>query len=340
MLTKKGTKGIYWCDFRSPSGERIRQSLHTTDEGTAIQAAAKLLALDGKVDTSLTIEEAYRHAMRVREQWRSAKQLRGIQLLYDATVRQFGATTRLSQLTDDMLLAYGEQLVANGLTGSTINKRFGIINVLFDEAIKWRKHDGHKPRTVRYKVNPPRQRLITPKEQAQAIAILRAGESPYHQAMADLVTVLADTGMRLSEALKLEPIHLHPQYRAVLVTKTKNGKDRSVPLTQRALDILVNRAKMFSVLMYPLTCPTTCSKLWGKVRNKMGLEHETEFVLHALRHTYGSTLANAGTDAFRIQQVMGHENITTTQGYVKVSMSALNNLPDVIERTIHESAQH
>jgi hypothetical protein len=61
--------------------------------------------------------------------------------------------------------------------------------------------------------------------------------------------------------------------------------------------------------------------------------------MHALRHTYVSTLANAGTDAFRLQKVMGHKSIVTTQGYIKVSMSALEGLADVMEIRNSECAR-
>ena len=40
--------------------------------------------------------------------------------------------------------------------------------------------------------------------------------------------------------------------------------------------------------------------------------------LHCLRHTFGSRLNDAGVDAFRMQKLMRHASITTTQGYVHV----------------------
>ena len=49
-------------------------------------------------------------------------------------------------------------------------------------------------------------------------------------------------------------------------------------------------------------------------------------MLHAFRHTYGSTLANTGIDSFRIQKVMGRKSIQTTEKYVQVADSALEAL--------------
>lgn len=109
---------------------------------------------------------------------------------------------------------------------------------------------------------------------------------------------------------------------------TKSGDDRVVPLTQRALEVLTRRN--VAPVFHPLN-PYVVSHIWRRIRSKMGLEHDKEFVLHAFRHTYGSTLANAGVDSFRLQKVMGHKSITTTEGYIKVAMSALVGLSDIIE---------
>ncbi|SFH55359.1 Phage integrase family protein [Nitrosospira sp. Nsp14] len=63
----------------------------------------------------------------------------------------------------------------------------------------------------------------------------------------------------------------------------------------------------------------------------MGLAHDKELVLHAFRHTYVSTLANTGSDSFRLQKVMGHKSIQSTERYINVSASALRGLSSIIE---------
>ena len=78
-------------------------------------------------------------------------------------------------------------------------------------------------------------------------------------------------------------------------------------------------------MFHPLK-PNGISHTWHRIRLKMGLEHDKEFVLHAFRHTYGSTLANTGIDSFRIQKVMGRKSIQTTEKYVQVADSALEAL--------------
>ncbi len=84
MIKRQGKKGTYHCDFRTSDGQRIRCSLHTTDRKEAKELEAKLKTeADPKAQrqpprSDLTLEEAFKHALRVRESWRSAKSLRSI----------------------------------------------------------------------------------------------------------------------------------------------------------------------------------------------------------------------------------------------------------------------
>ncbi|HKQ06161.1 MAG TPA: site-specific integrase [Blastocatellia bacterium] len=46
--------------------------------------------------------------------------------------------------------------------------------------------------------------------------------------------------------------------------------------------------------------------------NEAGVQ---DFRFHDLRHTTGTRLADAGTDAFAIAEVLGHRNLQTTRRY-------------------------
>ena len=331
-IKKTGVKGTYWLDYRTPDGKRIRKSLNTTDLAEAKALEIKL-RYDAKSITDrirrggITLSEAFQHALRVRDQWRSAKRLDSIELIYKSLEDHFGAKRPLSKITDEVLLDCAERLKRRGKSASTVNKRLSIVSVLFDEAIKWKKYKGEKPLMIRYKVKNGRRRLITPAEEATAISLC-IQSSPYESAMAHLIVVLADTGLRLSEALGIQLEHINIEAESVMVVDTKTGEDRVVPLTRRALAILQKRN--VAPVFQPLN-DYVVSHIWRRIRKKMGLEHDKEFVLHAFRHTYASTLANAGTDSFRLQKVMGHKSIQSTQRYIKVSVSALKGLSSIIE---------
>jgi integrase len=332
MIKQRTLSGIYSCDFRTLEGKRVRKSLHTTDRREAKKREAKLIR-EAKADSrrreaDIKLCEAFHHALRVRDEWRSAKRLDSVRQVYKSVEDHFGANRPLSQIDSEAILKLGEKLRRKGNTASTINKRLSVMSVLFDEAIEWGKYRGEKPRMVRHRVRNARRRLITPAEESKAISLC-IQSSPYESAMADLIVVLADTGLRLSEALGIQPEHINIEAEAVMVVDTKSGDDRVVPLTGRALEILKRRN--VAPVFQPLNAYVV-SHIWRRIRKKMGLEHDKEFVLHSFRHTYGSILANAGTDAFRLQKAMGHKNIQSTQRYIKVSAAALKGLSSIMEQ--------
>ena len=67
-------------------------------------------------------------------------------------------------------------------------------------------------------------------------------------------------------------------------------------------------------------------------------EMPAEFVLHSLRHTYGTRLGEAGADAFSIMRLMGHSSVTVSQRYVHPTPEALERAVKRLER-LNQKAQ-
>jgi site-specific recombinase XerD len=59
----------------------------------------------------------------------------------------------------------------------------------------------------------------------------------------------------------------------------------------------------------------------AEVRKNLGFA--ADFVLHSLRHTFGTRLGETGADAFVIMKLMGHSTITVSQKYVHPSTEAM-----------------
>ena len=57
--------------------------------------------------------------------------------------------------------------------------------------------------------------------------------------------------------------------------------------------------------------------------HRRSLKMTDEFVLHSLRHTYGTRLGEAGADAFTIMRLMGHSSVAVSQRYVHPTPEAI-----------------
>ena len=157
------------------------------------------------------------------------------------------------------------------------------------------------------------------------------------QPLQDVATILLDTGMRLGELRELQwaDVHLEPANGAVLGYihvrggKSKNAK-RNLSLTRRVRQVLERRKKaarcewLFTdeTASGPVSIYTLDSQ---HARTRTALSMPRDFVLHSLRHTFGTRLGEAGADSFTIMKAMGHSSVVVSQQYVHPTPARLES---------------
>jgi integrase len=166
-----------------------------------------------------------------------------------------------------------------------------------------------------------RIRYLTQDEEVRLLATLRA--LGYHD-IAELCIVALDTGCRRGELLAAQPDQLDGKW--LRLWKTKNGHARSVPLTDRARNILSHQLP-WSIQPHQLRYA------WGKAKIALGFSDDEDFVFHALRHTSATRLVGLGVNLRVIQQFMGHRAIQTTLRYAHVSDDMLSRAGEAINNS-------
>lgn len=142
-----------------------------------------------------------------------------------------------------------------------------------------------------------------------------------------ILYLLVFTGLRLQEMLDLELIDVNLDSQDILVRQGKGQKDRMVPIHPRLLPILRNylaaRKARRDGSQYFITGAKSGKPMSGKdvrtICQKLSRASGCYFTPHMLRHTFGRLTVESGWDIFKIKEVMGHSDITTTQGYLSVS---------------------
>lgn len=153
-----------------------------------------------------------------------------------------------------------------------------------------------------------------------------------------LVETLYATGLRVSELVSL-PLTVALRDERFFVVRGKGGKERMVPLSQKARaalrDWLKVRAQYASFKDSPFLFPATSESghLPRQVfaRELKGLAGRAgvpaaKVSPHVLRHAFASHLLQNGADLRAVQQLLGHADISTTQIYTHVLENRLVEL--------------
>jgi len=112
----------------------------------------------------------------------------------------------------------------------------------------------------------------------------------------------------------------------VLSGKAKSGRSRNVPLSARVVEILKRwEPKREGLVFHRADGKPLQASLLGQQQKRARdlLKFPADFVLHSLRHTFGTRLDEAGADAFTIMRLMGHTTVTVSQRYVHPSPEAV-----------------
>jgi integrase/recombinase XerC len=160
--------------------------------------------------------------------------------------------------------------------------------------------------------------LIADAEAAAASAWIGARD-------AALVTLLYAAGLRISEALALtgaeRPL---PE---MLRVRGKGAKERLVPVlaaareaVERYADLcpyaLTDDAPLFRAARGGAMSARMAQALMAHLRGRLGLPSSA--TPHALRHAFATHLLAHGGDLRAIQDLLGHESLSTTQAYTSV----------------------
>lgn len=152
----------------------------------------------------------------------------------------------------------------------------------------------------------------------------------------DLLLVELDwkTGLRRAELSNLEKRDIHSDF--LVVRSGKGGKDRLMPLVPAIAEKLHNFTKDMkpNEKVFKLN-PTSLGMKIKDLAKRAGL---TDFHCHSLRHKFATDLLNHGADIRAVQQLMGHENLNTTQVYLAITDKRLREAikrlePEPEERT-------
>ncbi len=152
-----------------------------------------------------------------------------------------------------------------------------------------------------------------------------------------ILETLYATGLRVSEAIGLEPSHVDMDL-GLLRAFGKGRKERIVPLGSKAQRAIAHyvaearprlRPRAARLFLNHRGGPLSRMGLWKIIRRhavSVGIAHV--LTPHVLRHSFATHLLEHGADLRALQAMLGHSDISTTQIYTHVTRERLRRLYD------------
>ena len=147
-----------------------------------------------------------------------------------------------------------------------------------------------------------------------------------------IVRIMYSTGLRISELVNLKVSDILFDSGFVRV-KGKGNKERFVPIDRKTLEITKDYVKARNyyckgyLFLSNRKRPFTRQGMWKVVKRKfvkVGLDVKP----HTLRHMFATHMLENGANIRAVQDMLGHESVTTTQIYTEISDNSLRKAFD------------
>lgn len=246
----------------------------------------------------------------------------------EAAMSFFGENTKLDDIVTDWVDAFIARLKQIGNSNGTVNRKLAALSKVMSYAHRRGKVKA-RPHFERQLESQGRIRYLTQDEEVQGLAFLSQWSKDDH---AEAFCILIDSGVRPSELWRLEERDCNFENGTMAIWIPKNKNPRSVPMTQRARQILSRRAELTlkGQRLFPFD-NDWMDNTWERLRHAMGLANDPQFVPYALRHTCASRLVQRGVNLRVVQEWMGHKTITVTMRYAHLSPTNLLEAVKVLE---------
>lgn len=154
-----------------------------------------------------------------------------------------------------------------------------------------------------------------------------------------ILELLYSTGVRVSELTGLNTEDFDPA-RSLIRVRGKGKKERIVPVGEKALASLGAYAekRRLHVAGQDFPDPVFINRFGKRLTDRSVRRILDRYVVaaglmkklgpHSLRHSFATHLMEAGADLRSVQELLGHENLSTTQKYTTLGMGRLMEVYD------------
>lgn len=251
-------------------------------------------------------------------------------------------TDEIIKMEPETIRAYLGYLYRQKVKKVTVNRKVSSLRAFYKYAL----------RTGKIKNNPA-EMIQTPKAEKYMPTFLsvdetfqlldaQGGKSSLDLRSRAMMELFYSSGLRLSELAGLDVIDIDFNQELVKV-RGKGKKERIVPVGRRALkavkeylektgelrrnmDVNIFKKPLFLNAQGKRITTRSIARIVNEAASKSGIGRKIS--PHALRHSFATHLLNAGADLRSIQELLGHESLSTTQKYTAVNINRMMEIYD------------
>lgn len=231
----------------------------------------------------------------------------------------------INDINSDDIKSYLSHLISKKKSTSTV--------ALVKAALKFHYDDLLKKNIVDFKTPKISKKLPVVLTKEEIKKIIKAAPTEKSKLM---IKLIYSSGIRLSECINLKINDLELEEKIGWVRAGKGKKDRMFILSDNVIEgikeFIEDKDKdnyLFTNKKGEKLSARNIQKIVKRAAKKAELTKDVH--VHTLRHSFATHLLENGTDIRKIQELLGHANLQTTQIYTKVSTEELKKVKSPLD---------
>jgi site-specific recombinase XerD len=208
------------------------------------------------------------------------------------------------------------------VNGTTVNTYFRRLRTFFG----WLKREGLVSANPFENLKTPKLenkiiQSLTPAEIERLFKVC-AGKSILDVRNRTIISILLDTGLRISELTNLDVEDVDLDSGSILVRHGKGGKQRTVHIGNVAQKLLWKYISVYRtgeqtrLFLNRSNEPLDLNGMKILIR-RLGIKAKIRLHPHMLRHTFAITFLRNGGDVFSLKFLLGHSTLSMTEKYLR-----------------------
>ncbi|MFH1978854.1 MAG: tyrosine-type recombinase/integrase [Patescibacteria group bacterium] len=214
----------------------------------------------------------------------------------------------------------------SGKSPQTINLYLNAIKFFYRDVLK-------NPFKINLKFSKKSKKLPVVLSKKEIRLIVENIKNQKHKVM---ILLSYGAGLRVSETINLKIKDIDTEETKIHLKNTKGKKDRitlfPAILTNHIKNLTAGKEKndfLFSSERGGKLTTATPQKVFQKALKKSKIKKDATF--HSLRHSFATHLLESGIGIRYIQEMLGHQNIRTTQIYTMVTNPNIKNIKSPLD---------